>query len=181
MPMDMESSGSGEGSAILPLEITCQPFDIPIEIFTPLYVLLDSLQCSTPTYQPLLYTLQLGQRRETVAHYGVSDIFVVDFFERGANLVSITVCVQWEGEECHPDSFPVTLDFVVDVLPNSYRLFPSGYNSRGERSFRGVLDGAVPVYPPESVPFFSKYYRNIYVRLMYLCRLCEASYVATLH
>ena len=66
-------------------------------------------------------------------------------------------------DACDPDLMSVNLGNIsVTVLPSSNRLFP--YRpSVGDSEFRGVLDGAVPIYPSDSVPFFSTYYRRLYV------------------
>ena len=50
----------------------------------------------------------------------------------------------------------------VIVLPSTERLFPYG-EVTSDMSFRGVLDGAVPVYPSDSIPFYSTYYRKLFV------------------
>ena len=91
---------------------------------------------------------------------------VADQFEEGENLVQISVC--WENrqmETCDPDSVTVEIANVsVTVQSNTGRLFPYGEPTR-DSSFRDVLDGSVPIYPPNAVPFFSNYYGSLHVSL----------------
>lgn len=91
--------------------------------------------------------------------------FVAEFFTRGVHAdVYVTVCSQGEGGICDPEIESVDIGRVtVSVQPNTVRIFPYGV-SANDRSFRDVLDGARPIYPPDGVPFFSDYYTSLHVR-----------------
>lgn len=80
--------------------------------------------------------------------------------------VSISVCEQSRGgvDACDAISMIENVGNVtILVQPSTTRLFPYGAVT-GDQSFRGILDGAVAIYPPESIPFYANYYRSLYVR-----------------
>ena len=158
----------GSGSGLMSPEITCSPPSpiLTTEIFTPLSTLLDSLSCEvTGTYASLLYIFDLVDRLELLTEERLLNSFVADVLKRGENTITnITVCFEHrQYGTCDPDLPTTYLEGItISVQPSTDRLFPYGF-STGDNSFRGVLDGAVPIYPPDSVPFYSKYYRRLYV------------------
>lgn len=170
-PMGMFGSGSGMPTATpLPpvITISCvqQQFNsIATEIFLLLNTVVDGFQCcSSSSNTPLLFVLTFpNQRVEVVTESRLDLDFVADVFERGSTVVSISVCGQGSGGVCNPDIAVVDLgEVTVTVQPSSFSVFPYGLNAR-DRSFRGVLDGARPIYPPARIPFFSNYYQRLFV------------------
>lgn len=163
--------GSGQsGSGLMPPDITCSqiPLTFTAEIFTPLSMLIESLECQSTSSMPLLFVLDFADRQEMLTPQRASNSFVADLLERGGNSINITVCFQQTGNStvCDPDFTTTNLGIIsISVQSSTSRLFPYDSLTRltGDRSFRGVLDGAVPIYPTDSIPFYSTYYRRLYV------------------
>lgn len=173
-PMGMLGSGSGTSpltpSPPVVVTISCaqqqQPLDnVTTEIFLLLSVVVDGFQCcSSSSSTSLLFILTFpNQRVEVLTESQLDFSFVADILERGSTIVSISVCGEGSGGVCNPDIAVVDLgEVTVTVQQSSFSFFPYGPNSR-DRSFRDVLDGARPIYPPARIPFFSDYYQSLFV------------------
>ena len=86
-------------------------------------------------------------------------------FPTGLYSVTYSACLQEAPftKICANESETIVLGTVsTTIVPSTDRLFPYGL-STGDRSFKGVLDGAVPIYLTEPVPFFTNYYNRLYV------------------
>jgi hypothetical protein len=135
------------------------------EIFSLLSTVIDGFGCCTSSREtPLVFVLTFPDDRvEVLSESRADSSYVADVFKRGDTAVSISVCGAGSNGTCDQDVDVVDLGLVmVSVNPSSSGVFPYGSEAR-DRSFRGVLDGARPIYPPESIPFFSNYHNAIFV------------------
>lgn len=148
-----------------PLDFSCAESisSVSIEIFSPLRMLIQELNCSSGPFL-LLYTIEFRDHRAVVAEHDVDNYLVADFLEEGENMFMISICRENAvlSNTCDPFSTVETVNDSVTVRRNIGRLFPYGDMMR-DSSFRGVLDGAVPLYPPDKIPFFSNYYSSLHV------------------
>ena len=179
----MEGSGSGgiRGSLIIDdqsasppppeaLSISCTQLElstITVEIFSLLNTIIDGFECCTTSPRaPLIFVLAFPDQRVKVLTESRADTsLVADVFELGDVSISIHVCGEGNAGTCDPEIESVRLgEVTVSVMPSTSSAFPYGLHTR-DRSFRDVLDGARPMYPPASIPFFSNYYRSLFVSL----------------
>ena len=97
----------------------------------------------------------------------VNNTLVADWFMEGSNFPNVSVCLSnYPNDTCNTTAIPSIIDLgnmEISVQHNTSRLFPYGTLTR-DSSFHGVTDGIVGHYSPEEIPFFSGYYRNLYVR-----------------
>lgn len=158
-------SGSGmvsSGSGIVPDQITCQSQleteTITFEAFDSVEFIFRTLaaRCSS-TNQDITPTFSITLQDQTVlmSSQQLEETLLIEHLSIGNNSISVMVC----GLTCEQATM---LDVVVSVEPSTRRLFPYGY-STGDDSFSRVLDGSVPIYPSHSIPFFSNYYKRLYV------------------
>ena len=174
---DAQSSGnssmfpsSGSGSEIQQPDLTCsagQNRSLTVAILSSLESLFQRFQCTSNSNVPLLYMLTFPDSREGTFHERQAlNLTILDVFNTaGDTSVSVRVCREGASEMCDQSSRIEDLGSItVSVNPlSSERLFPYG-DLMDDQSFRGVLDGARVIYPSESIPFFSNYYRRLYVR-----------------
>ena len=150
------------------LSVSCTQLElsnVTTEIFSQLSTIVDGFECSTTSQTaPLIFMLDFSDRRVEVRTESQADMsLVADLFGLGNTSVSIRVCVEGSNVSCDPEVETVRLgEVTVSVTPSTSSAFPFGLHAR-DRSFRGVLDGARPMYPPASIPFFSKYYKSLFV------------------
>ena len=141
---------------------------VTTEIFSLLNTITDGFECFTtnPRSTSLIFVLALPDRRvEVLTETQAYTNLVADVFGLGDTFISIRVCGEGRAGTCDPEIESVRLgEVTVSVMPSTSRAFPFGLHAR-DRSFRGVLDGARPMYPPASIPFFSKYYRSLFVSI----------------
>lgn len=134
--------------------------------------------CGLEYYYDLLYNITVGTRSVLLSErYQVINTLVAEWFEEGINLAHIVVCrhdYYSNYNVCASALNSVSLDLgTIEIIlrPNTARLFPFG-NLTGDLSFDGVVDGAVEIQPPNSIPFFNSYYRNLYVSMAYNSCFC---------
>lgn len=177
LPFCPEGSGSsiapiGSGSDdtpenIVPVTVSCAVLrqQVVVEIFRDLSSLFLPFDCCITSRDiPLLFVMMFPGRNPIYFTEGqLFSSLVAEYFQMGDHQVSIDVCAQGRDRNCDPDVERVDIGAVaLSVIPNTFRHFPYGTLTR-DRSFRNVLDGARPIYPPDSIPFFSNYHRVIYV------------------
>ena len=116
---------------------------------------------SIPDTATLLYIFTFEGQTLVLSASQLSSSLAVEMFGAGETELAITVCEEGERRNCSQDSIAVDVGIVtLSVELSLSGGFPYG---RGDSSFRGVLDGAMAIYPPDSVPFYSSYYRTLYV------------------
>lgn len=155
------SSGSGSGET-LPTLITCSPPTTSIDVFS---LASEIITCmSVPDTATLLYIFTFAGQTIVFSDSQLSSRLAVEMFGAGGAEVAITVCEEGERRSCSQDSIAVDVGVVtLSVELSLTGGFPYGQDLIGDSSFRGVLDGARPIYPPDSVPFYSNYYNTLYV------------------
>lgn len=160
----MIANMSGSGTEPQPDFICSAISTISVGIFSPLRTLIGQFDCRRRFLAiSLLYTITFEDRGGVaLTEDGIDETVVADLFRVGESIVQISICSEI-SMECDPDSQTVDIENVtVTVTPHTGRLFPYGEVTR-DPSFRGVLDGAVPLYPPSNIPFFSSYYTSLHV------------------
>ncbi len=119
----------------------------------------------------LMYTFTFEDRRVVLSEELVRNTLVAEWLQEGINSPNISVCrSNYRSRVCNASSIPVMIDLgsvEIDVEHNSARLFLYGNLTR-DLSFHGVTDGVAETHAPlEEIPFFSGYYRNLYVSKVY--------------
>ncbi len=167
-PSPGPESGSGSGSGITPMDtiLTCSSdLSYSVEVYDTIGELLQLLSCRTDTpQQTILYFLTIPSLSEDIYDsQDISNMLISQLFSLGETAASIMVCVQGSDGDCINDLVVVNITVGVSFQDNAVPYGPVVSDSE----FRGVLDGAVPVYPPRNIPFFSNYYKRIYVSRLF--------------
>ena len=119
---------------------------------------LSVLNCSVhSSSSEVLYSVRFNGGGFQTAEGDFSPIFADYFIPRSHN-VSITVCESKATSVCSE----TPLEIVFDVRRHEGRLFPFG-EDYSDYSLDYADDRAVPVVIPKAIPFWSYYYRQIYV------------------
>jgi len=137
-----------------------------MEVFTPLSVLFERFGCRSHQPATTLLVMESAELSEVVREEDAPDILIGELFDQGYGRteVAVTICTRQAAfpDTCNPNLPTVNSSVNISVQQSSARLLPYG-DPVDDHSFRGVLDGGVPIYPPESIPFFSNYYNRLYV------------------
>ena len=154
---------SHSGSGLPPDQIVCQSHvnTITVDAFDRIhsfFLILANGCASADQGSTLTFTVTLQDLTVLMSSQQLWEVLMIEHFSVGENSVSIIVC-QLICKQA------TLLDVTVTVKYSSGRLFPYGY-STSDDSFSGVLDGYVPIYPLQSVPFFKTYHKILFVSLI---------------
>ncbi len=165
MPM---ASGSGSGDMLDPDIITCSNAvsEISASEFDQIGDSLEVFECildSNSNSTGLLFTIVINNE-EIVITQEIANMLLTDFFDPGSYMLNMTVCTYSSPMESECDGqYMIDLgNVVLMVTPHQGGVFPFGENT-GDSSFRGVLDGAISIPIPQTIPFYSGYYHSLYV------------------
>ena len=169
------SGASGSGMDLMPETILCSnPTEsLSVSLFDSISSAMGAFQCillvtpmldtnTSETIEPsLLFIVTLQGGNKLYIPQDDPDPPFIDFLDVGIHNVAVSAC-RGTGVSC--DSMQIFEIGNVTININSYqrRLFPFG-DVLNDDSFRNVLDGAVPIVIPETIPFWSRYYHTIYV------------------
>ena len=141
-----------------PVVYCMQPQHNPVivEIFAKIISVFNAFECTFINTQAF-FTLTIDGQMYFFTDQVANSRLVAQFFWLESNDVSISACAD---RNCNSrvDIGGVT----IKVRKSTLRNYPYGEPTY-DRSFRGVLDGNRPIYPPAHIPFFSNYHRVIYV------------------
>ena len=157
----------------IPLDCTNYPIDeIWTEIFSPIEKDLEKYQCFSPF--PLLYTIHIPTYNPSYVHIieDSNNWIYADYLDVGNYSVNVSVCL-YAGIKYYCFGSSIDLGSVrLVVEPNSKRLFPYGNNYYLDSRAEDVDDIALAVRVSNSLPFFDKYYNELYVSTTSINVIC---------
>ena len=161
--------GSGSGGGLEPDIITCSnPADqVIISSFESIATSLNIFECSLDTENSnstgLLFIIGLPTGETIMVTDEIGSRLLLDEFNEGLIVFTITVCSYTDDMEDCDGEYVVELGSVsVTLTSHQDRLLPYGEVTE-DSSFRNVLDGAVSIQLPQTIPFYSTYYHSLYV------------------
>ncbi len=168
-PPIMEESGSGSGDTLEPNIITCSSdlSQFVVSGFEQIASSLGVFECSLDSdgsnSTGLLFTIVLPSDEKITVTQEIGNMLLLDYFDAGSIELVVSVCTYTAPMETCDGGDTVELGSVdITVTSHEGRTLPYGENT-GDSSFRNVLDGAISISIPQTIPFYSGYYHSLYV------------------
>lgn len=179
------SGASGSGMDLMPETILCSnPIQtLSVSLFDSISFALESFQCvllvtplldtntSEENEPSLLFIVTLPDSNKLYVPQDDPDPPFIDHFDVGVHFIAISAC-RGMGVSCDSTQIFVIGNVTISIDSYQRRLFPYG-EVMDDEYFRNVLDGAVSIVVPNTIPFWSRYYHTLYVSLDYGCLECD--------